>query len=539
MKKILMMCVAGMMAGVAFGATETIDGMTYEYTISGGNATITKATGDNKNVVIPSTLGGATVTTLKGGVFKNNTTMMKVTIPETVTTMTSVYDSGVGNYLGPFFGCIALTSCNIPSGVTAIPSCCFYGCTKLRAVTLPKGLKSIESAAFHRCTSLYAIDLPEGLTSIDYSAFEYCSSLTHVIIPDNVTSVGGCCFRGCSSLVLAHIPSGLRSIPAGLFDSCSVLKDVNIPESVTAIGYGAFSCCYSLKDITLPAGVMSLEPDAFSGVGRVIFQGKPPTGLADNTGISQIVYPREYGAQYRVYFPVSKTGGYTNPNKPIVTIVSSGVRKNNPTVLDVVYKVTSTKPTVKVRALAFEDGLRSFAKVTRPETFIEGTAANIGDAITANEEHTLSWQVSTDFKTDLAKMRFEVLAMSEDLLPLELMTIPANGTNKAMEMSWNLLTQDQFFDALMWLYAAKTEGLTLENGVLKNGTTLLANGSQLYCESGRFEFPAVSYVFSRMGYGMLSDDALTYANAMTRLGLKTGVETLDPSNRYAYKWIEE
>ena len=41
-------------------------------------------------------------------------------------------------------------------------------------------------------------------------------------------------------------------------------------------------------------------------------------------------------------------------------IVSSQVRENDPTVLDVVYRVTSDQPTVKVRALAFENGERSF-----------------------------------------------------------------------------------------------------------------------------------------------------------------------------------
>ena len=46
-------------------------------------------------------------------------------------------------------------------------------------------------------------------------------------------------------------------------------------------------------------------------------------------------------------------------------IVSSQVRANDPTVLDVVYRVTSDKPTVNVRALAFEDGERSFFKVVR------------------------------------------------------------------------------------------------------------------------------------------------------------------------------
>ena len=100
-------------------------------------------------------------------------------------------------------------------------------------------------------------------------------------------------------------------------------------------------------------------------------------------------------------------------------IISSQVRANDPTVLDVVYRVTSDKSTVNVRALAFEDGERSFWKVVRPETFIDGTAANIGDNIAANVNHTLSWKVSSDWATDLAKVKFEILTSDMGQLPLD------------------------------------------------------------------------------------------------------------------------
>lgn len=536
MKKILMMCVAGMMAGVAFGATETIDGMTYEYTISGGNATITKAIGNDKVVVIPSELGGATVSRIGAGAFQGNTSIVKVTIPDTVIAL----DGGEGK--GVFSDCSALSSCNIPSGVTVMPKYCFFRCSKLRSIKLPNGVVAIEDCAFEWCSSLGAINFPDGLTSIGEKAFEGCSNLTSVWMPDSVTSVGSSCFSYCYSLETAHLSSRITVIPEKMFYSTPALKSVNIPDGVTSIGESAFDTTALLnpvfKEITVPASVISIGDVAFGGVSRVVFLGKPPEGLQGNPGIwGIVVYPREYGAQYQKYFLMDRTGGYVNPDKPVVTIVSSGVREKDPTVLDVVYKVACTKSTVKVRALAFEDGLRSFAKVTRPESFIEGTAENVGDEITANEEHTLSWRVSDDFKTDLAKMRFEVLATSEDLLPLELMTIPANGSNKAMEVSWNALSKDQFFDALMWLYAVKTEGLTLENGVLKNGTTELASGTELCVDAGN-HYVAVPYVFSRMGYSVLKDDALKYANEMTRLGLVPG-GTYDSIQQYAYRWIEE
>ena len=241
---------------------------------------------------------------------------------------------------------------------------------------------------------------------------------------------------------------------------------------------------------------------------------------------------------------IGKFNGYNQTNKPEVEYVSVAVRESDPTILDVVYRVKSAKPVVKVRALAFKDGVRSFANVVRPETFIEGTDVNVGDAISANAEHKLTWRVSSDWQIDLAKVKFEVLAVEEDLLPLELVTIPANGSNRAMEISWNVITEAQVFDALLWLYADKTAGLTLADGELKDGgTTLAKNGSirssaydswdgvsQTYY---RQTHPAPAYVFSKMGFSQLAGDALAYANAMTRLGLRPlGVR------QYAYRWLE-
>ena len=520
-------------------ATAEVGGMTYEYTISNGKATITKVTGDNKVVIVPDTLGGYTVTTLRGGAFSDNMIIQRVSIPETVTTLTysSGYDGGVYHENGVFSGCSLLNTCNIPSGVTAIPERCFFNCTRLHGVILPTGLKSIGSTAFAACSSLDKIDFPEGLTSVGSSAFSGCSSLKEVMLPDSVASLGSYAFRSCTSLVKAHLPSGLNTIPSWIFEGCSNLLEVNIPSGVTTIASAAFQGCSSLREIVVPATVTQVD----SGLGeRVVFLGRPPAGLA----VSTAVFPKEYGELWQMHLSINQRGGFVKLNKPVVEIVSAAVRTNDSTVLDVVYKVTSAKPTVKVRALAFEDGVRSLAKVTRPETFIDGTAANIGDVVAANVEHTLSWRVSADFHTDLAKMVMEIFAVEDDILPLELMTIPANGGNRAMELSWNCLADFQIYEALLWLYADGDAGLTLASGTLKNGNTTLASGTSLYKTSKKvsgqtiYYYPANAYVFSKMGFSELSGDALSYANSMTRLGLSPGTSYSAPLRQYAYRWID-
>ena len=507
---------AAMMTATSLWAeTAEVGGMTYDYTVSSGKATITKVTGENKVVIVPDTLGGAAVTTIGAGAFKDNTIVQKIVLPESVTMI-----NGNSNLGGAFQGCNMLSSINIPSRVTAIPSDCFYGCAKLRKIELPNGIQSIGGSAFYGCSSLTAVAIPNSVTSIWIHAFNGCSSLTSVAIPDGVTSIGLLAFSGCSSLT-----------------------SVTIPNSVTSIGISAFSGCSSLKSVTIPDSVTSIGGSAFNKVKRVVFLGRPPAGLAD-ARLTSVVYPREYGELWAAQIPLSQFGGFVKPDKPVVEIISSAVRANDPTVLDVVYKVTSARPTVKVRALAFEDGVRSLEKVTHPETFIDGTAANLGDNVAANVEHTLSWRVSADFHTDLAKMVLEVFAVEDGILPLELTKIPANGSNRAMELSWNVLTEAQIFDALLWLYADGDSGLTLASGTLKNGSTTLASGNTLYKANKKvsgttvYYYPANAYVFGKMGFAELTGDALTYANSLTRLGLSPGTASSDALRQYAYRWID-
>ena len=191
-------------------------------------------------------------------------------------------------------------------------------------------------------------------------------------------------------------------------------------------------------------------------------------------------------------------------NTPIV--LNSQIRANDPTVLDVTYKVTSVKPTVNVRALAFEDGERSFWKVVRPETFVKDldgneTAQNVGNGISANVEHKLSWKVSADWKTDLAKVRFEVLVSETVQLPMKTITIPATAKTPALTVAVNSQSDTDIFNALMWHYADFAESLKLKDGNLYTMAGELLSGRTEPGEGNRMS--ALRYVYERMGWQAL------------------------------------
>ncbi len=173
-----------------------------------------------------------------------------------------------------------------------------------------------------------------------------------------------------------------------------------------------------------------------------------------------------------------------NAGKPLVSLISAKMRETDPTIMDVQYRVLSTSDKVNVRALAFQDGVRSFANVVRPTTFLEGS--QIGDGVPANTVNSFAWRVSDDWKVDLAKVSIEILAQDVEagLISLDFVTIPAHGGYEDISCSTNIVTDAEFLDALYWLYANGDSELTLKDGwlrdskeeILVKGDTLQGNG---------------------------------------------------------------
>ena len=203
----------------------------------------------------------------------------------------------------------------------------------------------------------------------------------------------------------------------------------------------------------------------------------------------------------------------------------------------VIYKVTSDKPTVNVRALAFENGERNFFFAVRPTAFVKDpdgneTVQNIGDGIAANVEHKLAWKVSQDWKTDLAKAKFEILTSEMGTLPMEWINIPATAKNGAFTVSYGAQNNTDVFNAMLWYYASGAEDLVLDDGYLTvTNHVSLSNGAPLVSRTQiPYSLNVIEYIYDKMGYGLLNGAIQEYARRATRKALTPGGVTI-----YAYK----
>lgn len=241
--------------------------------------TITKYTGTEGTVILPSTINSWPVTKIGEAAFQDNTTITSVTIPASVTEIGS----------NAFAGCTNLTSVTyggdwrnltIQSGNPAVEDAAKdaaneqlfdfdfilnntavivnnYKCKGTAAdVTIPscykgKPVTAINNAAFPN-SAVTGVTIPDSITSIPDAAFAFCSQLTNISIPNSVTFIGFSAFNSCTSLKSITLPSSLSTIQSSAFYNCGNLETIRIPVSVTFIGNYAFAGCPSSMTVTYP-----------------------------------------------------------------------------------------------------------------------------------------------------------------------------------------------------------------------------------------------------------------------------------------------
>ena len=190
--------------------------------------------------------------------FYNDQSLTAITIPPTVTSMTSGYTYSNGC----FANCTSLTSFTIPDSVTMIGSSFFQGCTNLKTIRWSSNLSLPTTTAsdnqghtFADCQNLETITNPppgSAITKICNGTFRNCKKLDFTWLDTSyITKLGRECFSACTQLPNSLIFPSITSLASG-----------------SSAGY----CCFSgmgRKKIYLPS-CQTIVSQSFSGTSKAL-----------------------------------------------------------------------------------------------------------------------------------------------------------------------------------------------------------------------------------------------------------------------------
>ena len=299
-----------------------------DFIYSGTTAiTVSAYNGESTTMWIPAYIGGVPVTTIPAAAFKDQATLLKVVVPNTVTeigngafqgcsllediTIPFVGKSATATYADAVFGYIFgqkstrhdtteglakadyhfYNYCPINSadGVWQYTNYTYYYSawreyqpivyhyyipTTIRNVTITIQ-NEIPVAAFNSCEFIESITLPTTVTSIGDYAFQNCATLKkfnstidgEFNIPVGVDKIGQYTFKACGELVKVNIPANVISVETYAFNACTQLEEVKFAENskLKTIGEYAFADCISISELQLPNTITNIGNYAFSG----------------------------------------------------------------------------------------------------------------------------------------------------------------------------------------------------------------------------------------------------------------------------------
>lgn len=113
----------------------------------------------------------------------------------------------------------------------------------IKSFTIPSNVKEIDSRAF-MSSALTSIEIPEGVTCIGLEAFVFCQNLEKVTLPSTLKKIKRSAFKDCPNLTEVIVPEGMGKVNWGLIgDTTFKGTHLNLKSqaALKALGYtGSF-----------------------------------------------------------------------------------------------------------------------------------------------------------------------------------------------------------------------------------------------------------------------------------------------------------
>lgn len=194
---------------------------------------------------------------------------------------------------GVFFNNTSLTSITLPKGLKNFWDNAFNSCTLLNNIVMPSTVVGIYNNVFYGCTSLTNVTLNEGCTTLGHHVFKNCPLAT-VTFPKTLNSIAEYAFENTNLNNVDLSNTQIKSLPNGCFYNCEQLSDVKLPNGLTCIGEKAFQKS-SIASITFPPTLKKIDRWAFqyAKLANVVIPTSCDTiataAFADNASLTTVV----------------------------------------------------------------------------------------------------------------------------------------------------------------------------------------------------------------------------------------------------------
>ena len=254
------LAVAAFVSWNALAAPAEAPASDFGYTIKDKKVTLTKYTGDATELLIPEKIEKYPVTELGEKLFEGNASLVRVSIPDTVT--------WIGNVC--FYNCSSLESFKLPKNLYGIGFGCFHGCAKLKDLSFPKRIR-VFGALFSYCHSLGTLITGDGIQLLKISA-----DVREYTVPASIREVAAGAL-GSQQIESVIFEKGTTHIGLHAFNNSKNLISVTLPKTLEAIR-AAFQECPSLTEVIFMGDCPKTDKDLFKGTPDVTVYYNPSHG---------------------------------------------------------------------------------------------------------------------------------------------------------------------------------------------------------------------------------------------------------------------